>query len=88
MYLLSKLNFIFFAFRLGVRIKCPQLFPLEIIARGPEALKAYNEAIQTGEKKIYRTRLMLVGQERVGKTSLKNSLTGQTYVHVGLGNVF
>ena len=51
--------------------------PLEILARGPEAFKAYNEAVKTGEKKIYRTRLMLVGQERVGKTSLKKTLTGK-----------
>ena len=51
--------------------------PLEILARGPEALKAYNEAVKTGEKKIYRTRLMLVGQERVGKTSLKKTLIGK-----------
>ena len=51
--------------------------PLEIIARGPEALRAYKEAMRAGQKKIYQTRLMLVGQERVGKTSLKKSLTGQ-----------
>ena len=55
----------------------PPTIPLEILARGPDALKAYNEAIQTGEKRVYQTRLMLVGQERVGKTSLKKSLTGQ-----------
>ena len=51
--------------------------PLEILARGPEALRAYKEAMRAGQKKIYQTRLMLVGQERVGKTSLKKSLTGQ-----------
>ena len=55
----------------------PPTIPLEILARGPEALKAYNEAIQTGEKRVYQTRLMLVGQERVGKTSLKKALTGK-----------
>ena len=58
-------------------ISVPPTIPLEILARGPEALKAYNDAIQTGEKEIYQTRLMLVGQERVGKTSLKKALTGQ-----------
>ena len=61
--------FIFINFLLGM--------PLEIIARGPEALRAYKEAMRAGQKKIYQTRLMLVGQERVGKTSLKKSLTGQ-----------
>eukprot|EP00057_Strongylocentrotus_purpuratus_P004871 XP_003729663.1 PREDICTED: ankyrin repeat, PH and SEC7 domain containing protein secG-like [Strongylocentrotus purpuratus] len=51
--------------------------PPEILARGPRARRAYAEAAQAGTKKVFRTRLMLVGQERVGKTSLKKTLTGQ-----------
>ena len=51
--------------------------PPEILARGPRARQAYAEAAQAGTKKLLRTRLMLVGQERVGKTSLKKTLTGQ-----------
>ena len=51
--------------------------PPEILARGPRARRAYGEAAQAGTKKVFRTRLMLVGQERVGKTSLKKALTGQ-----------
>ena len=31
---------------------------------------------------MYRTRLMLVGKDRVGKTSLKKSLTGERLVYV------
>ena len=54
--------------------------PLEILARGPKAKEAYIKAIQEGKTRVFRTRLMIVGQERVGKTSLKKSLTGQTYV--------
>eukprot|EP00057_Strongylocentrotus_purpuratus_P028957 XP_011683431.1 PREDICTED: uncharacterized protein LOC753977 [Strongylocentrotus purpuratus] len=53
--------------------------PPEILARGPRAQRAYAEAAQAGTKKIFRTRLMLVGQERVGKTSLKKTLTGQGF---------
>ncbi|XP_072037085.1 uncharacterized protein [Amphiura filiformis] len=53
--------------------------PAEILARGPKALKAYQKALQEGSKHVYRTRLMLVGQERVGKTSLIKSLTGQSF---------
>ncbi|XP_071500461.1 uncharacterized protein [Diadema antillarum] len=53
--------------------------PPEILARGPRAKRAYAEAARDGTKKVYRTRLMLVGQERVGKTSLKKSLTGQRF---------
>ena len=48
--------------------------PAEIISRGVEALGAYNEAVSAGSEPVYRTRLMLVGQERVGKTSLVKNL--------------
>ena len=48
--------------------------PPEILARGPRAQQAYAEAAKAGKKKVFRTRLMLVGQERVGKTSLKEKL--------------
>ncbi|XP_019640924.1 PREDICTED: uncharacterized protein LOC109482588 [Branchiostoma belcheri] len=53
--------------------------PTEILARGPHAMKAFKQAASSGTKPVFRTRLMLVGQDRVGKTSLKKSLTGQTY---------
>ncbi|XP_030831180.1 uncharacterized protein LOC100889840 isoform X2 [Strongylocentrotus purpuratus] len=53
--------------------------PPEILARGRRAQRAYAEAAQAGTKKVFRTRLMFVGQERVGKTSLKKTLTGQGF---------
>ncbi|XP_072172990.1 uncharacterized protein [Diadema setosum] len=53
--------------------------PAEILARGPDAMLAFEQAANSGTKPIFRTRLMLVGQDRVGKTSLKRSLTGQRY---------
>ncbi|XP_071941109.1 uncharacterized protein [Antedon mediterranea] len=53
--------------------------PLEVLARGQEANDAFLDAIQEGSKPIYQTRLMLVGQERVGKTSLTKALTGQPF---------
>ncbi|XP_030851496.1 uncharacterized protein LOC755988 isoform X2 [Strongylocentrotus purpuratus] len=53
--------------------------PAEILSRGPEAMEAFKQAATNGTKPIFRTRLMLVGQDRVGKTSLKRSLTGQGY---------
>ena len=51
--------------------------PKEIQARGPEVVEAYEQACMLGTQSIYRSRLMLVGQGRVGKTSLKKSLLGQ-----------
>ena len=49
------------------------LVPSEIIARGPRAKLAYKNALKTGKVKVYRARIMLVGQDRAGKTSLKKS---------------
>ena len=51
--------------------------PTEILARGPDAMKAYHKACESGTQPVFRTRLMLVGQDRVGKTSLKKALVGQ-----------
>ncbi|XP_071952913.1 uncharacterized protein [Antedon mediterranea] len=53
--------------------------PIEIFVRGREAMEAFLVASRKGTKPVYRTRLMLVGQDRVGKTSLKRSLTGRRH---------
>ena len=53
--------------------------PAEIIELGTKALAAYKEAAASGTQVVNRTRLMLVGQERVGKTSLKNRLAKNRY---------
>ena len=42
-----------------------------------EAKKAYQEAVTMGIKTDCRTRLMIVGQEGVGKTSLKKALVNE-----------
>ena len=47
------------------------IVPGEIIARGPEAKRAYENALKNGKVKVYRGRIMLIGQDRAGKTSLK-----------------
>ena len=49
------------------------LVPSEINARGPRAKLAYENALKTGKVKVYRARIMLIGQDRAGKTSLKKS---------------
>lgn len=48
----------------------------EIKARAPKAKFAYERALKTGHAKVYRARIMLIGQYRAGKTSLKKSLLG------------
>ena len=50
--------------------------PPEILARGPRAQRAYERALQIGKVKVYRGRIMILGQGRAGKTSLKKSLLG------------
>ena len=52
------------------------LVPREIKAQGPEAKLAYGNALKTGKVKVYRARIMLIGQDRAGKTSLKKSFLG------------
>ena len=52
------------------------LVPNEIKARGRKAMLAYENALKTERVKVYRARIMLIGQDRAGKTSLKNSFLG------------
>ncbi|XP_072042860.1 uncharacterized protein [Amphiura filiformis] len=57
----------------------PGVVPVEISSRGRRTLSAYNKAIKFGKNAVYRSRLMIVGQERVGKTSLMNKLLGRRF---------
>ena len=50
--------------------------PPEINLRGPKALEAYNRALTEGKSLARRIPIMLIGQDRSGKTSLKKSLQG------------
>ena len=50
--------------------------PPEIRARGPQALEAYSNALAEGQACVKRVPLMIVGQDRSGKTSVKKSLKG------------
>ncbi|XP_025110037.1 uncharacterized protein LOC112573680 isoform X2 [Pomacea canaliculata] len=57
----------------------PENAPREILARGLEAVQAYDQSCGSGVQPVFRTRLMLVGKDRVGKTSLKRAITGQQH---------
>ena len=54
----------------------PCTVPPEIRARGPIAFEAYNNALAEGQACVKRVPLMIVGQDRSGKTSVKKSLKG------------
>ena len=53
--------------------------PPEIIARGPLAFEAYSKALAEGRTCDKRVPIMLIGQDRSGKTSLRNSLMGKPF---------
>ena len=52
------------------------IVPHEIRARGSAAELAYSYALLEGKVKVCRARLLIIGQDRAGKTSLKKSLIG------------
>ena len=55
------------------------VIPPEIIVRGRLALEAYKRALAEGKTCDKRVPVMLIGQDRSGKTSLKRSLRGEPF---------
>lgn len=53
--------------------------PMEINLRGPLAREAYNKALNEGKARVKRLPVMVIGQDRSGKTSLENSLMGKPF---------
>ena len=53
--------------------------PLEIRSRGRRALTAHKKALSEGRRFIKRVPIMLIGQDRSGKTSLAKSLKGERF---------
>ena len=54
----------------------PDVAPAEIRAQGQRAKLFYQKALRDGSVNVYRGRILLIGQDRAGKTSLKKSLLG------------
>eukprot|EP00935_MAST-01C_sp_MAST-1C-sp1_P001712 g1712.t1 len=53
--------------------------PDAILQQGASAVRAYNDAISKGTQRLHWTKLMIVGQERAGKSSLLRTLTNQEH---------
>ena len=53
-----------------------KLVPSEREARGEKAQLAYQSVLKDGAVNVYRGRVLVIGQDRAGKTSLKKSLIG------------
>ena len=56
--------------------------PPEIRSRGKSAIRHFRAALRDGKTKPHRIKLMLLGDARVGKTSLFRYLTGQEFKDV------
>ncbi len=55
------------------------VIPVEIRRRGEEAIEVYKRALREGKTKIPRCNLLILGQERMGKTSLLSLLLGRKF---------
>ncbi|OQR70236.1 hypothetical protein BIW11_11759 [Tropilaelaps mercedesae] len=51
---------------------------VEVLARGPDALRAYKQSCAAGCVPLRRARLFLVGPQGSGKSTLKRALLGET----------
>jgi len=54
-------------------------FPSYVRARGKKAVEAYQRALKSGRIYDKRVKVLLVGQDRVGKTSLGKCLRGEPF---------
>ena len=78
-------SFLTWAFRLSTALKRSHFRswfeppPSYVIARGPKAVAAYQRAKETGKILDRRVKVLLIGQDRVGKTSVGRSLKGEPF---------
>ena len=56
------------------------MIPAAIRRRGPEYVEQYRKALKEGKTTIKRLQLLVLGEERVGKTSLIRSLIGDEFI--------
>ena len=57
----------------------PEAIPSYVTARGPRAIAAYQRAKASGKTFDRRVKVLLIGQDRVGKTSVVRSLKGEPF---------
>lgn len=58
---------------------CDFQIPQEIQEKGLNFVRRYMKALNRGKCQVYRARIMLVGNQRVGKTHLRKNLLSQVY---------
>lgn len=55
------------------------LIPTYILARGGNTLAAYQRALTSGKTYDKRVKVLMIGEDRVGKTSLGKALKGEAF---------
>ena len=55
------------------------LIPTHILARSGNTLAAYQKALSSGKTYDKRVKVVLIGENRVGKTSLSKALKGEAF---------
>ena len=60
-------------------LSLPGIIPPAVVARGNKAKAAYRRALENGKTRDVRVRIMLIGEGKAGKTSLKRSLKGEKF---------
>ena len=60
----------------------PPVIPPEIKKRGKHAEEIYRRALRKGKKRIPRCNLLVLGEQRVGKTSLIRLLLGKKFIEL------
>ncbi|XP_033095850.1 uncharacterized protein LOC117100310 [Anneissia japonica] len=55
------------------------IVPGELLARGPEAIKAFTYEVQNGKITMVNSRVMFLGKEGVGKTSCVRSMLAKEF---------
>ena len=53
--------------------------PCYVLARGEKAIAAYQRALEEGEIMDRRVKVMLIGQDRAGKTNVGHALKGEKF---------
>ena len=56
-----------------------EVIPSYVLARGQTAVAAFREAKEAGRTLDRRVKVLLIGQDRVGKTSVGRSLKGEKF---------
>ena len=56
------------------------MIPAAIKRRGPKFVEEYRRALKEGKTSIRRLQLLVLGEQRVGKTSLVRSMLGKKFL--------